>query len=143
MPHILLVEDDEDDVYLFKKAFATLKQNCQISDLSDGCTFVEYGLKCQKNPELLPDIILLDLNMPKLDGRQALEKIRTLALFQTTPIIIYTTSESPDDIELCYALGAASFITKPYAFEKLVSILTKIMDYWFNVVNLPAKRITL
>lgn len=143
MQHILLVEDDEDDVYLFKKAFATLKQNCQISDLPDGCTFVDFGLECQKQPELLPDIILLDLNMPKLDGRQALEKIRALALFQTTPIIIYTTSESPDDIELCYALGAASFITKPYAFEKLVSILTKIMDYWFNVVNLPAKRITL
>ncbi|MDY6900120.1 MAG: response regulator, partial [Cyanobacteriota bacterium] len=91
------------------------------------------------NPENAspPGLILLDLNMPKKDGREALKEIKTNPTFRHIPVVVLTTSKAAEDIQLSYSLGANSFIIKPVTFASLVEVMKTIGKYWFDIVELP------
>ena len=135
---ILIADDDMDDQYMIKEAFATINLNEKIHTVSDGIELLDYLNKKGKYKDvetLCPKIILLDLNMPKKDGRECLKEIKTNSKFSKIPIIIYSTSSNPDDIAYAYELGASSYITKPYSYQELVKIMEIFKQYWFNIVK--------
>ena len=88
----------------------------------------------------LPAVVLLDLNMPRKDGRQALREIRSHPDLQRLPVIIFTTSRTDTDVGTLYDLGANSFVPKPVAFDALVNIMSTLTRYWFSIVELPPKN---
>jgi CheY-like chemotaxis protein len=142
---ILMAEDDEDDQLLAKDALAECKLEGSIRFVSNGEELVDYLLCRGKyespNAAPRPTVILLDLNMPRKDGRQALREIRAHPSLRRLPVVVFTTSTADTDVETAYDLGANSFVTKPAAFDALVSIFGHITQYWFGVVKLaPSSR---
>lgn len=137
--HILLVDDDEDDRYLTQEAFQQHYPNSEISVVEDGedlLDFLTFGGQYAGATHTLPELILLDLNMPRKDGREALREIKASAKLRHIPIVVLTTSDARDDIESSYANGANSFITKPPTFQRLSEITKALGQYWFNVVTI-------
>lgn len=141
---ILMAEDDADDRLLVQDAFAECGNGDSVRFVGDGEELVDYLLrrgkyeKAEESPR--PDLILLDLNMPRKDGREALKEIRAHADLRRVPVVVFTTSRADTDIEKVYELGANSFITKPAAFDVLVATMSNITGYWFSVVELPANK---
>lgn len=137
--HILLVDDDEDDRYLTREAFYQHYPSSCISFAEDGedlLDFLAYEGRYLGAPHTLPELILLDLNMPRKDGREALREIKANAQFRHIPIVVLTTSDAREDIESSYFNGANSFITKPPTFQGLSEVTKAIGQYWFNVVTI-------
>ncbi len=136
--HILLVDDDEDDRYLTQEAFQQHFPVSQVSAVEDGeelLEFLSYSGRYVGAEHQLPELILLDLNMPRKDGREALREIKNDVALRHIPIIILTTSDAKDDIETSYTNGANSFITKPTSYQRLSEVTKAIGQYWFNVVT--------
>ena len=136
--HILLVDDDEDDRYLTREAFQQHFPISQISAVEDGeelMEFLSYSGRYNGAGHQLPELILLDLNMPRKDGREALREIKNDVRLRHIPIIILTTSDAKDDIETSYVNGANSFITKPTSYQRLSEVTKAIGQYWFSVVT--------
>ena len=139
---ILMAEDDADDRLLVQEAFAECGDKESVRFVADGEELVDYLLhrgkfeKAGESPR--PDLILLDLNMPRKDGREALLEIRSHAALRRVPVVVFTTSCADTDIEKVYDLGANSFVTKPAEFDVLVSTISKLTSYWFRTVKLPA-----
>lgn len=136
--HILLVDDDEDDRYLTREAFHQHYPASFISFAEDGedlLDFLQYRGRYQGASHTLPELILLDLNMPRKDGREVLRELKTSPTFRHIPIIVLTTSDAKDDIETSYFNGANSFITKPPTFQRLSEVTKAIAQYWFDVVT--------
>ena len=141
---ILMAEDDADDRLLAKDAL----QECGMADnlqfVENGEDLLDYlqrrGKYAGQPPRPRPDVILLDLNMPRKDGRDALREIKTNPELRRIPIIVLTTSSAGVDIERSYELGANSFISKPVAFDALVSIMRTIGQYWFATTALPGQK---
>ncbi len=140
---ILIAEDDADDRLLTMEA---LEENRLANDLhfvEDGEDLLEFlNQEGKYTPETAPrpGLILLDLNMPKMDGREALKILKEDKRFKTIPIVVLTTSEAEEDILKSYDLGVNSFITKPVTFERLVDVIRKLGDYWFGIVELPREN---
>ncbi len=138
---ILFVEDDPEDRMLTEDAIMENTPSYPVRFLENGEQLLEYlnhkgqFWDSQDNP--FPGVIVMDLNMPRLDGREALSQIKQHPKFKSIPVIILTTSHSSQDIENCYRLGANSYITKPNNFRKLVEIMDQIKEYWFNLNKLP------
>lgn len=130
---ILMADDDPDDYYLLKEALAEKEINGQIRLVSDGVELMDYlflrgrfkGLDEAPRPQL----ILLDLNMPRMDGRQALEEIKASNSIKEIPIIVYTTSKDEKDIKKSYEAGAHSYITKPATFQGLLGVVDNLKRY--------------
>jgi CheY-like chemotaxis protein len=143
MPHsaqtIAIAEDDHDDRDLTREAFAEIGGNRRIQFFSDGAELLEHLFRCADSPgySKLPSMILLDLNMPRVDGIQALSMIRADSRLAHLPIVVLSTSHSQRDIQECYRHGANSFITKPARFQSLVEALRGLDVFWFNVASLP------
>jgi len=143
---ILMADDDPDDRLLVKDAFGECKSEAGIVDqmrfVDDGEDLLDYlnrrGRYSDPATSPRPDLILLDLNMPRKDGREALREIRATAELKSIPVVIFTTSRAETDIKLVYGLGANSFITKPTAFDALVNTLGVLSRYWLHVVELPS-----
>lgn len=137
---ILMADDDDDDFLLTKKALAESKLANTLVRVEDGEELMDY-LKQRgkyKNTEVLrPGMILLDLNMPRKDGRETLKEIKSDPELKDIPVIIFTTSKAEEDIFRSYQLGSNSFITKPVTFEKLVRVISALGVYWFKIVKLP------
>ncbi|MCK8490845.1 MULTISPECIES: response regulator [Spirosoma] len=136
--HILLVDDDEDDRYLTREAFHQHYPSSRISFAEDGedlLDFLNYKGRYAQSGHTLPELILLDLNMPRKDGREALREIKANDELRHIPIVVLTTSDAKDDIETSYFNGANSFITKPPTFQRLSEVTKAIGQYWFNVVT--------
>jgi len=136
---ILMVDDDEDDRYLTRSAFEENKISCSIEFVEDGSDVIDMlhkRGKYQKRTGGLPNLILLDLNMPKKDGKQVLREIKASPAFKHIPVIIFTTSKSPEDVLQAYNLGASAFITKPSSFDKLLEVTRNIWQYWANTATL-------
>lgn len=139
---ILMAEDDADDRLLVQDAFAECGASDTVRFVADGEELVDYLLrrgkyeKASASPR--PDLILLDLNMPRKDGREALKEIRSHLELRRVPVVVFTTSRADTDIDKVYELGANSFVTKPAGFEQLVTTVTKLTGYWFGTVELPA-----
>lgn len=141
---ILMAEDDADDQLLVQDAFAECGNGDEVRFVSDGEELVDYMMRRGKYQNAAdsprPDLILLDLNMPRKDGREALKEIRADTALRRVPVVVFTTSRADTDIEKVYELGANSFITKPAAFDTLVKTMSEITSYWFGVVELPANN---
>lgn len=139
--HILVAEDDEDDKLLILKAFERTLPKEKVTCVDDGEALLKYLKRLAPYDDLekypKPDIILLDLNMPKKDGREALAEIKSNDELKSIPVIIFTTSNSIDDIQVTYKMGSSSFITKPGSFEELVKVTEEIENYWSKTVKLP------
>jgi len=138
---ILMAEDDPDDRALTKEAF---EENRLINDLrfvEDGEELMDYLLRRNSYGDPAasprPGIILLDLNMPRKDGREALKEIKSNSSLRRIPIVVLTTSEAEEDILRSYDLGVNSFISKPVAFAGLVQAVKTLGAYWLEVVELP------
>jgi CheY-like chemotaxis protein len=138
---ILLAEDDPDDRQLTEDALAECRLANDIHFVEDGEQLLDYLLRrgqyaaMAKDP--LPGLILLDLNMPRKDGREALKEIKAHPDLRRIPIIVLTTSKAEEDILRTYDLGVNSYITKPVTFASLVEIIKVLGRYWFEIVELP------
>jgi two-component system response regulator len=135
---ILIAEDDADDRFLLKAAF---KQN----DANDNLVFVENGVElfnylrnCLKSENIvLPRFVLLDLNMPKKDGREVIKEIKSIPVLRNIPVVVFSTANSYLEMQRCYDLGANSYITKPNSFEQLVRTVAALRFYWLHTNLLP------
>ncbi len=138
---ILMAEDDADDQLLVLDAFSECGGHQTIRFVADGEELVDYMLRRGKfvsaSESPRPDLVLLDLNMPRKDGREALAEIRRHAGLRRVPVVVFTTSRADTDIDKVYELGANSFITKPPEFDSLVATISKLINYWFGTVELP------
>ncbi len=138
---ILVADDDADDRLMINDA---LHENRLANDLrfvGDGEELMDYlkrrGKYAQVASSPRPGLILLDLNMPKKDGREALKEIKEDPKLRGIPVVVLTTSKAEEDIYRTYNLGVNSFITKPVSFDSLVAILRELGKYWFEIVELP------
>ena len=141
--NILMADDDPDDRLLTKEAFEENRLKNPIYFVEDGEQLIDFlkhknGYTPENAPR--PGLILLDLNMPKLDGREALAKIKSDPKIKSIPVIILTTSKADEDIIKSYNLGVNSFITKPVSFNDLVDVTARINKYWFELVQLPKDK---
>lgn len=137
---ILLVEDNPDDVELTRIAFTQAKIANKLVVARDGAEALDYlfarGAHADRDPTHLPSIVLLDLNLPKVDGREVLQAIRANELTRSVPVVVLTTSVEPFDVEASYALGVNSYIQKPVDFEHFVWAVQQVGLYWL-VLNHP------
>ncbi|MDQ3269137.1 MAG: response regulator [Pseudomonadota bacterium] len=131
---ILLVEDNPDDVELTRLAFEESKIGNKLVVVTDGAAALDYlfarGKYSDRDPTHLPSIVLLDLNLPKVDGREVLQAIRANEATRTLPVVVLTTSAEPFDVEASYALGVNSYIQKPVDFEQFVWAVKQVGLYW-------------
>jgi CheY-like chemotaxis protein len=141
---ILMAEDDLDDRLLVKEAFQESHLMNSPIFVGDGAELLEYLRRQGKHqdPEEspAPDLILLDLNMPRKDGREALEEIKADPDLRRIPVVVLTTSKAEEDILRSYDIGASGFITKPVTFEGLVAVVKGLAEYWLQIVKLPEKE---
>ena len=137
---ILLVEDNPDDVELTRIAFTQAKIANKLVVARDGAEALDYlfarGRHADRDTAELPSIVLLDLNLPKVDGREVLQAIRGNELTRSVPVVVLTTSIEPFDVEASYALGVNSYIQKPVDFEHFVWAVQQVGLYWL-VLNHP------
>ena len=138
---IVVADDDSDDREMIREAMRENKVLNEVIFVEDGEQLLNYlhreGKYVDKEKFPRPGIILLDLNMPKKDGREALREIKSHPDFKRIPVVILTTSNSDEDILRMYNLGVNCFITKPVTFESLVNVIKTLGKYWFEVVELP------
>lgn len=138
---IIMADDDPDDRELAKEAFEECRLANEVHFVEDGEELIDYLSRRGKYINLpdapLPALILLDLNMPRKDGREALKEIKANPDFRRIPIIVLTTSKAEEDILRTYDLGVNSYITKPVTFESLVDTIKVLGKYWFEIVELP------
>ncbi len=136
---ILMADDDDDDYLLTKKALEESKLLNTLIRVSDGEELVDYlnNRGIHEGKAVRPGVILLDLNMPRKDGREALKEIKADPKLRNIPVVIFTTSKAEEDIYKTYQLGSNSFITKPVTFENLISVMKTLGAYWFEIVELP------
>ncbi|MBA3486548.1 MAG: response regulator [Lysobacter sp.] len=131
---ILLVEDNPDDVELTRLAFEESRIGNKLVVVSDGAAALDYlfarGNYSERDSTQLPSIVLLDLNLPKIDGREVLQAIRANESTRTLPVVVLTTSAEPFDVESSYALGVNSYIQKPVDFEQFVWAVKQVGLYW-------------
>ncbi len=140
---ILMVDDDKDDRMMTERALKKNRVINPITFLDDGEELMDYLLRRKKyaNEDSAPRpcFILLDLNMPRMDGRRALELLKADPDLRKIPVVVLTTSQAEEDIVRSYALGANSFITKPVTFEALVTTMESLKNYWLEIVELPSE----
>ncbi|WMN59759.1 response regulator [Pseudoalteromonas xiamenensis] len=138
---ILMADDDEDDQLLTRDALAESRVLNAIEFVKDGEQLLNYLRNDPPYDDISkyvrPDLILLDLNMPKMDGREALEQIKQDASLRSIPVVILTTSLQEEDKLKGYDLGAASYISKPVDFQGLVTLMRELGKYWIEIVELP------
>lgn len=138
---ILVAEDDADDRLMIKDAFEESRLSNPVDFVEDGIQLMDYLQRQGDFAGLVdhpyPGFILLDLNMPRKDGRTALREIKASPVLQRIPIVILTTSKAEEDIVRTYDLGVNSFICKPVTFDSLVEIVKTLGRYWIEIVSLP------
>ncbi len=137
---ILMADDDDDDFLLTQKALKQSKLLNMLIRVKDGEELIDYLLQQgeYENKDIeRPGVILLDLNMPRKDGREALKEIKSNPRLSEIPVVVFTTSKAEEDVYRSYQLGVNSFITKPVTFESLINVMQTLGKYWFEIVELP------
>jgi CheY-like chemotaxis protein len=138
---ILYADDDPEDRFLAKEALEESRLANELYFVEDGEDLMDYlnnqGKYTDAAKYPLPGLILLDLNMPRKDGREALKEMKADPKFRMIPVVVLTTSRAEEDIMKTYDLGVSSFISKPVTFEGLVDIMKALGKYWFEIVELP------
>ncbi len=138
---VLLADDDEDDREFVQEAWEEGKLRNDLRFVCDGEELMEYlqhrGRYADPASAPRPGLILLDLNMPRMDGREALREIKADPKLKRIPVVVLTTSKAQEDIIRTYDLGVNSFIQKPVSFDRLVEVVRTLSAYWFEIVALP------
>ncbi len=138
---VLLVDDDPGDQELTRRALVHDVVWTSLRIVSDGEAALDYlhgrGPYADRQACPFPDLVLLDLNMPKLDGRDVLARMKADAVLRQVPVVVMTTSQQETDIVRSYDLGCSSFITKPLDVESFIKAVRQLGDYWFELVTLP------
>ena len=137
---VLLVEDDPGDVMMTREAFHDYKLNNELHVVSDGAeamAFLRQEGEYAGRPR--PDLVLLDLNLPRMDGRQVLEAIKSDPELASIPVVVLTTSENEDDVLRSYSLHANAYVTKPVDFQRFIEVVRQIDDFFVTVVRLPRR----
>ena len=135
---ILLVEDNEGDIILTLEAFKEIKAKNSIAVVKDGEEAIEFLKKQGQYADcVMPNLILLDINMPKLNGMEVLDFIKKDEKLKKIPVVMLTTSSSESDIAACYEKSANCFITKPLDFGKFLNVVEAIESFWFTIAQLP------
>jgi CheY-like chemotaxis protein len=138
---ILIAEDDADDRYLIQTAFSEIGYPEQIDFVENGIevfSYLENVFTSNNNQEkALPGFILLDLNMPKKDGREVLKELKQHPVFKKIPVIVFTTTKNEIEIRRCYELGANSYVIKPISFDALLKVVENIRSFWFQTASIP------
>jgi len=136
---VLLVEDDPGDVVLIKEAFEFNKVHNALHVVSDGVEALDFLYRRNGHEGApRPDLVLLDLNLPRKDGREVLEEVKADKDLRTIPIVVLTTSEAEEDILRSYDLHANAYVTKPVDFERFIEVVRLIDDFFVTVVKLPS-----
>ena len=138
---ILIADDDADDRMMASEALEESRLANDLRFVEDGEELLDYlyhrGRFSAEGESPRPGLILLDLNMPRMDGREALREIKSDPSLRSIPVVVLTTSQAEEDIYRTYDLGVNSFITKPVQFEGLVEVMRTLGKYWFEIVELP------
>lgn len=141
---ILLAEDDPDDRMLTIRALKKNRLSNSISCVENGEELMDYlyrrGKYADRTDAPRPGLILLDLNMPRKDGREALQEIKSDPNLRSIPVVVLTTSEAEQDILESYSLGVNAFITKPVTFDGLAKAIDTLGSFWFEIVKLPPEQ---
>lgn len=142
--HIVMAEDDPDDRMLTRRALKKSRLANTIDTVENGEELMDYlhqrGAYAGEAAAPRPGLILLDLNMPRMDGREALKHIKSDASLRRIPVIVLTTSKAEQDIVESYDLGVNAYVTKPVTFEGLLQAIQALGRFWFNIVKLPPDR---
>jgi CheY-like chemotaxis protein len=142
--HIVIAEDDEEDRMLTREAMIESRVKNTVHFVEDGEYLMDYlhnkGDYSDKSKFPAPGLILLDLNMPRKDGREALKEIKSNEHLKRIPVVILTTSKAEEDIIRTYDLGVNSFITKPVTFEGMINVMKTLGTYWLDIVELPGNN---
>ena len=137
---VLLVEDDPGDVMMTREAFQDYKLHNQLHVVSDGAEAMEFlRQEGEYAGRPRPDLVLLDLNLPRMDGRQVLEAIKSDPDLASIPVVVLTTSENEDDVLHSYSLHANAYVTKPVDFARFIEVIRQIDDFFVTVVRLPRR----
>jgi two-component system response regulator len=138
---ILLVEDNADDVELTLRAFRKSDLVNNVTVVRDGVEALDYllatGEHAERNPDDLPDLVLLDIKLPRVDGLQVLERLRGNPRTRLVPVVVLTSSIEPRDLLTCYTLGANSYVRKPIDFQQFSGALQQIGSYWLQTNQAP------
>ncbi|HEY7188194.1 MAG TPA: response regulator [Vicinamibacterales bacterium] len=141
MYQILLVEDNADDVELTLRAFRKSDLVNNVTVVRDGVEALDYllatGEHAERNPDDLPDLVLLDIKLPRVDGLQVLERLRGNPRTRLVPVVVLTSSIEPRDLLTCYTLGANSYVRKPIDFQQFSGALQQIGSYWLQTNQAP------
>ena len=139
--YILVAEDDIDDRFLLETAFAEKGYNEKLTFVENGIELIDFlNNQLSENGQQtgsLPRFILLDLNMPKKDGREALKEIKQEKRFKKIPVIVFTTNKNENEIRRCYELGANTYVVKPVGFDSLLESIEDIRADWVNTAQTP------
>lgn len=139
---ILMADDDDDDRLLAQEAMNESRVLHELRFVKDGIQLLNYlrgvGEFSDRKLYPMPGLVLLDLNMPKMDGREALANLKADKILRSIPVVILTTSKTEEDMVKGYDLGAASYITKPVTFDALVELMSTLGKYWVEFVELPS-----
>jgi two-component system, chemotaxis family, response regulator Rcp1 len=137
---VLLVEDNPGDVRLTREALKEGKVRNNLHVVSDGAEALAFlGRQGQYETAVRPDLILLDLNLPKKDGRQVLEEIKNDPVLRLIPVVILTSSQAEQDILRAYDLHANCYVTKPVDLDQFITVVKSIESFWFSIVKLPSE----
>lgn len=138
--HVLMAEDNPDDVELAREALSESKLSIDLAVVPNGIECLRYLRREGEYRDVgRPDILLLDLNMPRMDGREALAEIRADDALAHLPVVVLTTSDAESDIVRAYQLHANCYITKPVDFDQFVKVVNAIHQFWFTIVKLPPR----
>lgn len=141
---IVMADDDDDDYLLTSKALKESRLLNKLHRVKDGEELLEYLRHQDKYADQetyeRPGIILLDLNMPRKDGREALKEIKSDPKLRNIPVVVFTTSKAEEDVYKTYELGVNSFITKPVTFDNLIKVMQTLGTYWLEIVELPGNN---
>lgn len=137
---VLLVEDDPGDVLMTREAFADYKVKNQLHVVNDGVEAMDFLRGRGTHADApRPDLVLLDLNLPRMDGREVLQEIKSDPELSSIPVVVLTTSEAEEDVLKSYTLHANAYVTKPVDFERFIHVVRQIDDFFVTVVRLPAR----
>jgi CheY-like chemotaxis protein len=137
---VLLVEDDPGDVLMTREALEDHKVTNRLSVVSDGVSALQFLRKEGEHEGApTPDLILLDLNLPRMDGREVLAELKADEALRKIPVVVLTTSEAEEDVVRSYSLHANAYVTKPVDFDRFIDVVRQIDDFFVSVVRLPGR----